>query len=191
MTPKYNRDLIENFKNSRRLVLQNTNLKMEKPETAKKKTTHIPPKSQEGYSRKDLYNLFLDKLENLEEYIDNFGTRDLVYFFKETASRNGYKYVVSNIKKDMAIMKRLRENFSNREICAMVEFLYVSNQDYLEKDRLSPNVLASGWINTIYADTSLWVDDKYTPKKLKNREITQKGEWKSKDESGTKIGLKF
>ena len=138
------------------------------------------------------YNIFLKKYSNLEETIDSLGTRDLVYYFREIAEECGYKYVISNIKKDMAIMKRLKENYSNREICGMIEFLYESEQDYLEKDRLSPNLLASQWVNTIFADMKLWVEDKYVPRSRMTKNTTKsKGEWKSKEGDKTEIGLDF
>ena len=76
-------------------------------------------------------------------------------------------------------MKRLRTNYSNREICGMIEFLYESDQDYLEKDRLSPNLLASQWVNTIYADMQLWVKDKYIPRSVqtKKKKSVKQREW--------------
>ena len=84
-------------------------------------------------------------------------------------------------------MKRLRTNYSNREICGMIEFLYESDQDYLEKDRLSPNLLASQWVNTIYADMQLWVEDKYVPKKAKKAK--KHHEWSQPvKETNSKIG---
>ena len=142
------------------------------------------------------YDSFLRKYNDLENTIDNFGTRDLVYYFREVAEEKGYKYTVSNIKKDMAIMKRLRANYNNREICGMIEFLYESDQDYLDKSRLSPNILASQWVNTIYADMQLWVEDKYVPRSVqtkKKKNIKQR-EW-DKDEAQTKnnvsIGVKL
>ena len=142
------------------------------------------------------YDSFLRRYNDLENQIDNLGTRDLVYYFREIAEEKGYKYVISNMKKDMAIMKRLRANYSNREICGMIEFLYESEQDYLDKNRLSPNILASSWVNTIYADMQLWVDDKYVPRSVqtkKKKNIKQR-EW-DKDEAQTKndvsIGVKL
>ena len=89
-------------------------------------------------------------------------------------------------------MKRLRANYSNREICGMIEFLYESEQDYLEKDRLSPNLLASSWVNTIFADMQLWVEDKYIPRSVQNKKKkTPKGEWKSSSKEKTAVGLDF
>ena len=93
-------------------------------------------------------------------------------------------------------MKRLRANYDNREICGMIEFLYESDQDYLDKSRLSINILASSWINTIYADMKLWVDDKYIPRSVqtkKKKSATQR-EW-DKDVANTNndvsIGVKL
>lgn len=116
--------------------------------------TAEPPKKQDYPSRQrkntlSYYDMFLKKYTDLENTIDDLGTRDLVYYFREIAEESGYKYVIANMKKDMAIMKRLKENYSVREICGMIEFLYTSEQDYLDKDRLSPNLLASQWVNTI------------------------------------------
>ena len=157
------------------------------------KETPKPPSKK----RKDPtspYEVFLRKYSHLEDTIDDLGTRDLVYYFREVAQENGYKYVISNIQKDMTIMKRLRANYENREICGMIEFLYESDQDYLEKDRLSPNLLASQWVNTIYADMKLWVEDKYIPKSVQKKQKTKhntKGEWTSDIEYKTEIGIDF
>ena len=132
------------------------------------------------------YEGFIMKFNDLENSIDNLGTRDLVYYFREIAENSGYKYVISNIKKDMAIMKRLRTNYTNREICAMIKFLYMSEQDYLNKDRLSINLLASQWINTIYADMQLWVNDSFVPK---NKKKHQSKEWTAPiEENNSSIG---
>ncbi len=151
----------------------------------------VPKKKTNGYSP---YDSFLRKYASLSDYIDGFGTRDLVYYFREISEENGFKYVISNIKKDMAIMKRLRDNYTNREICGMIEFLYESDQDYLQKDRLSPNVLASQWVNTIYADMKLWVEDAYVPhsvKKVSKRSKSQH-EWdNSVMNNDTKIGVRL
>lgn len=145
--------------------------------------TPPPPKKQDNHS---MYERFLKKYDNLEDYIDTFKTRDLCYYFKKVSEDAGYKYVISNIKKDMHIFKVLQESYNIREICGMIEFLFNSEQDYLEKERLSPNLLASRWINTIYADFELWVEDKYTPKSKKKH---SNKEWTAPiEESNTKIG---
>ena len=136
------------------------------------------------------YENFYRKYLNLEEYIDSFGVTDLVYYFREIAKENGYRYVITNFAKDKAVFKRVLSNYSVREVCAMIEFLFESEQDYLDKARTTPNVLYSAWVNTIYADTQLWIDDKYVPKSKKTKK--HKGEWNSDDDSSDSvIGLKL
>ena len=183
MIPKNTKSVLTEFRLSR--------CQSEKPSLP---TPTPPNRNKRGCSTP--YECFLNKYNNLEETVDKLGTRDLVYYFREISEECGYKYVISNIKKDMAIMKRLRSNYSNREICGMIEFLYESDQDYLEKDRLSPNLLASQWVNTIYADMKLWVDDKYIPRsvKTKRKNNTKTKEW-DKDVANIKddvnIGVKL
>lgn len=183
MIPKTSKSLLSEFRMSR-------GQSEEAP-----KPTPAPPTRHRNTSYEP-YDVFIRKYNDLENSIDKLGTRDLVYYFREISQECGYKYVISNIKKDMAIMKRLKANYSNREICGMIEFLYESDQDYLDKSRLSPNLLASSWVNTIYADMKLWVEDKYIPRSVKDkskRNVKQR-EW-DKNEANTdndvSIGVKL
>lgn len=181
MIPKNSKSLLSEFRMSRGQSEQ------------KPKEVPTPPKKKSGRSP---YDSFLMKYSDLENTIDKFGTRDLIYYFREISEECGFKYTISNIKKDMAIMKRLRENYSNREICGMIEFLYESDQDYLEKDRLSPNILASQWVNTIYADMKLWVEDLYVPKSVqtKKKKSIKTREWSSEvanTKNNVNIGIKL
>ena len=162
--------MIDSFRNARRST------EVSKP------TVHKESKN----SGSSMYANFKYKYEHLDECIDSFGTKDFVYYFREVSEECGYKYTISNIKKDMAIMKRLRENYSAREICGMIEFLFRSEQDYLSKDRLSPNLLASQWVNTIYADTQLWLDDEYFPNSKKKKQ--KQREWSDSKNDDVKIG---
>lgn len=165
-------DLVKLMRERRGQILEKPK---EPPRDTKKKTS----------GKKSMYDVFLEKYEDLEKYIDTFKTRDLVYYFRKVSDEAGHPYIVSNIKKDMAIFKRLQENFTPVEICGMIEFLYNSEQDYLDKSRLSPNVLASQWITTIHADYELWLNDRYIPKSSKTKK--QKKEWTS-TKTETKIG---
>ena len=167
------KELINSFRRARRVT--------EVDNTPTRTTTK--PQRNRGASP---YDSFKYKYEHLEEFIDKFGTRDFVYYFREVSKECGYKYTVSNIKKDMAIFNRLRDNYDNREICGMIEFLFRSEQDYLNKDRLSPNLLASQWVNTIYADTQLWLDDKYSPNSTKKKQ--KQREWSESKNDDVKIG---
>lgn len=131
----------------------------------------------------DRYQSFLDKYDDLERFIDGFNVQDLMYYFREKAREAGYKYHISNMKRDMGIFKKLLETYSTREIALMIEFIFFSEQDYLEKTNTQPTVLASSWVNTIYHDAMLWVDDKYVPGKSKHvpkpRPTLKKREWKN------------
>lgn len=184
MIPKNTKKILAEFRSSRGQV-EEVPPKEEPKKRQRRQSQGLSP-----------YDSFLKKYSNFEEMIDKLGTRDLVYYFREVASENGYNYMIANIKKDMAIMKRLRNNYSNREICGMVEFLYESDQDYLDKTRLSPNLLASSWINTIYADMNLWVEDKYIPRSVqaKKKNNVKQREW-DKDVAHTSddvnIGVKL
>lgn len=138
-----------------------------------------------NYKKKTEFEIFQKKYDNLDKYIDSFRPKDLVYYFKTIAEESGYRYFPS-LGKDCHIFKVLLEDFSAKEICGMIEFLYTSEQDYLNKDRLSPNVLASRWINTVYADFKLWLEDEYVPK---SKKVHQQREWTSPvDTNSTKIG---
>lgn len=174
------------------------NLKKEFLEARGMETTPAPP-VQDSHTKKygnEPYAVFLKKYENLDEHIDNFKATDLVFFFKETSRQSGYPYFVANMGKDSGIMNRLLKEFSPREICGMIEFLFLSDQNYLDKNRLGIGVLSSGWVNTIYKDMLLWVDDKYVPRKqqdtktargVKNREWSSFEDTSSDDNVGVML----
>ena len=129
--------------------------------------------------KKSDYDIFLEKYNDLENEIDNFNHRDIVHFFCETAKQSGVKYVIANWARELSIVSVLLENYSVHEICLMVEFLFFSDQDYLQKNGLGLTVLKSGWLNKIYADSQLWADDKYKPQK-RLQEATR--EWTGDEE---------
>ena len=183
MIPKNSKSILEEFRLSR-------GQSEEAPKSIPTRPTKERPVSNTPYDS------FIRKYCDLENSIDKLGTRDLVYYFRELSQESGFKYVISNMKKDMAIMKRLKTHYSNREICGMIEFLFESDQDYLDKSRLSPNILASSWVNTIYADMKLWVEDKYIPRSVqkKSKNNIKHREW-DKTEANTdndvNIGVKL
>ena len=150
----------------------------------KKKSNHVPPKNQRN--KTDDYSSFVsNKIPSMNETINEWSTKELLYYFRYHAERNGYRYIITNYPKEMHLMKSIRSNFSNIEICAMIEFLYESEQTYLRKDTLTPSVLSSSWVNSIYADTKLWANDNYKPNKKHKREWSESpveevtiGEWK-------------
>lgn len=150
----------------------------------------VPPLRRNALG--DKYQAFLDKYDDLERFIDGFTAQDLMYYFREKAKEAGYKYHISNMKRDMGIYKKLLESYSPREVALMIEFIFFSDQDYLDTSHTQPTVLASAFVNTIYADSVLWAEDKYVPGKHdKKKKLTiKKREWsntKPKEER-SKIG---
>lgn len=141
-------------------------------------------------SKSDPYTSFLDKYNHLSETIDDFKTQDLMYFFREKARESGVKYVIANMKRDMGIFKKLQENYTPREICLMIEFIFCSNQNYLDITITQPTVLSSSWCNTIYHDSILWANDEYEPteKTVTKKERIKKREWQ-REVTGEKANI--
>lgn len=173
------KDLLDSFRAMRNQVT------VEPKESTKKSKGKSPvnnkPKNQTAYER------FLIKYNDLENTIDTFKPIDLLYFFREKAGEADVRYVISNQARDCGVFKILLNRYDPDEICLMIEFLFLSEQDYLDKTRLQPTVLSSRWCNTIYQDSLLWVEDKYTNKKKytkferefnsQNNDTTQLGGW--------------
>ena len=129
---------------------------------------HRPFKTGYAESRKrnvtsDRYTAFLEKYEDIENTVDSFTTNDLMYFFREKAKEAGVKYVIANMKRDLGIFKKLQADYEPREICLMIEFIFFSEQTYLDKEITQPTVLSSTWCNTIYRDSISWANDEYDP----------------------------
>jgi hypothetical protein len=166
-------DLVKAFRESRNQSLSKVKENEKRPQQKSPFERGNNQNLQKRNTSSDKYQNFLNKYLDLENNIDSFKTQDLMYFFREKARDCGYKYVISNMKRDMGIFKRLQDNYEPNEICLMIEFLFTSEQDYLDPSTLQPTVLASSWCNKIYSDSLLWVDDKYVPKvkkKHSNRE---------------------
>lgn len=134
---------------------------------------------------------FYEKYNHLEDTVDSFTTSDLMYFFREKARESGVKYVIANMKRDMGIFKKLQANYSQREICLMIEFIFSSNQNYLDKSITQPTVLASSFCNRIYRDSLLWANDEYDPDSFSRSapKRSQNREWGDQsEEESAKIG---
>ena len=135
------------------------------------------------------YQAYLKKFEKGE--LSKFSTRDIMFFFRDTANYNGVKYIIANPKVDMRNFKlALERGYSTEDLLAMIEFLFTSGQTYLDVKTIHPGILLTNWCNKIYQDTQLWLDDNYDPnvtftKPKLNREWTDNnteiksnvGEW--------------
>lgn len=147
------------------------------------------PKPKDTGSR--YYAQYQSKLEKGE--LSKFSTRDMMYFFRDTAEQNGVKYVIANPKVAMRHFKlSIERGYTKEEILSMIEFLFTSGQTYLALDKIHTGILTTNWCNTIYSDTKLWLDDRYDPTNKyhkQNKDKFQNREWdKEKEESNISIG---
>ena len=124
------------------------------------KVNHKQSKSSRSSNtyKKSPQELFIEKYYDLENNIDSFGTSDILYFFVQKASERGVKYVIANFAKDMTCAKKLLSNYTPREVCLMIEFLFESGQTYLDMRKTTPAILLTGWCNRIVADTQDYLD---------------------------------
>lgn len=134
--------------------------------------------------KKNQAELYEDKIK--ENRIGDLNAPDLVRYFKNCADRKGIRYI-ANWGKDASIMKKLLENeLTQLDIIGMIDFLFFSKQTYLDKKDLGIGILASGWVNKVYQDSLLWLDDRYTEKDKKVKsERKRQSNW---DEEETSIG---
>ena len=178
--------MIPNYEKAMKSFSKRSKVKKE----VEKKDTHVPPKNQREKDGNSPYERFLFKYKHFEDFVDQFSSIDLVFYFREKAKENGYNYIITNLQREAKTMKVLKENFSNIEICGLIEFLYESDQDYLDKSRLSINILKSNWINTIAPDMRDWVEDRYTPKSKQSSKKSSVREWtSSKNVDDSSVGV--
>lgn len=150
-----------------------------------------PKQTSRGFDKKpkqprrttgfDHYSSYKAKLDS--GLIDKFNNRDIAYFFRDVANENGSRYVISNITKDMRCYKVCQEKgYTVEDLLSMIEFLFTSGQPYLDIKTIQPTILMSGWCNTIFNDTQLWLKDEYDPKapRFKNKNVNPgiSREWK-------------
>ena len=177
-------DLLSSFREVRRQVQGSVDMSDDSDRS------HRSPRRSSQKSS-DRSASFYEKYGHLEETVDSFTTSDLMYFFREKARENGVKYVIANMKRDMGIFKKLQVNYSQREICLMIEFIFSSNQNYLDKSITQPTVLASSFCNRIYRDSLLWANDEYDPdsSNISAPKRSQNREWgEHSEEESAKIG---
>ena len=157
-------DILAEFKSMQNLMSSSVDLskpKKKKPVTQKE----VKVESRKVLNKpNDPYVIYRTRLEN--GMFDKFTTKDMLYFFIDVAKENGVNYIVSNYAKELRQFKLCVERgYAVEDILAMIEFLFTSGQPYLDVNRLHPGILLTNWAKTIYADTKLWLDDKYEPYK--------------------------
>jgi|AntRauTorckE6833_2_1112554.scaffolds.fasta_scaffold00366_10 hypothetical protein len=101
------------------------------------------------------------------EDFDSFRDYDFLYFFQDTARKAGINYNITNYARDLKMFKKAQENYNSKEILIMIEFLFLSEQSYLDVRKTSPTIFISGWVNSIYPDSQDWINDEFMTKSEK------------------------
>jgi hypothetical protein len=120
---------------------------------------------------------------------ESFNSVDLVFYFQWIATRAGYRYSICSFPKEAGAMKTLLKDYTPQEICKMIEFVYESDQTYLDKRRLSPGILTSNWRNNIFPDSVDWLAGEYeTQPKNKQQASIRRREWGKTSARSATIG---
>ena len=149
-------------------------------------TSHNPdePKRERRQKTDENYERYLRKAESGRQ--DEFTGLDLVYFFRDASREAGYRYSISNLFMETSCMKNLLNEYTPTEICDMINFIFKSGQDYMNKATCSPHLISSNWRNTLYPDSQAWLAGEYVGKKSKH---IKKREWGEKKQApDIKIG---
>jgi hypothetical protein len=176
-------EVADSFRARQQLIKENTNNEQKKPNRGFEAVRN--QRKTKTMTNTNLYDVFQNKWKN--EMWDKFNTRDLMYYFRETANDSGIKYVIANFRIDMSAFKMcISKGHTPEEIITMIEFLFKSEQDYLDVTTITPNIFRSGWVNKIYQDSQLWLNDEY--KNEKTKKFTKR-EWTGDtEEDNSNIG---
>ena len=147
------------------------------------------PQKEKKAKKDTKLDLFIKKLDNLEDHVASFTNQDLLFYFMycyEGALNRAYRPMYS---RDLDSFNYILEYFSSEDLCLMMEFLLNSKQDYISKQSLTPTIFRSGWCEKIYEDSNLWVNDKYFNKGEKPKNSPNSSRWETdKDQQEITIG---
>ena len=167
--------LLNDFSKARQVVTVNEGVNSVRVKR-ELKTTKKPTKSTS----------YLDKIERGD--IEKLSSKDIMDFYKDTARNSGVKYIDSKPIISMSnINLAKKRDYSVEEILVMIEFLYTSEQDYLDKRKLHPGILLTGWCNKIYSDSQDWLKDEYKTD-TKKKHVTREWSEEVPEEEEAEIG---
>lgn len=131
---------------------------------------------------------FLAKLE--DELFHDFDYKDWFQYFVHKAQSHNVRYITRNYAKEYAILKSIMDEMSFVEIKDMIDFVFDSNQDMVEKRTVGIWILSKGWINSVYQNSVLWKEGKYKPKTApkRNREWQPEVAEASRKDAGISYG---
>jgi hypothetical protein len=147
-----------------------------KRHTSRKKQPEKPTVMQSQKER------FLHKLK--EEEFSAFDHKDWFQYFVHKAQGQGIRYLTRNYAKEYAIIKSIMNELPWTDLKNMIDFVFDSNQDIVDKRTVGLWILSKGWINTVFQSTQLWLDGDYKPKTAPKHNREWKAE-ASRKSSGT------
>ena len=108
----------------------------------------------------------MDKFNSSKEHgIQDYNERDWVKYFSIKRSEAGVIYL--SRMHDVAIMKKLMKTVNAADIKLMIDFIFDSNQNIVEKKTASISLLSSSWYDTMYSNAKMWNAGTYKPKVVK------------------------
>lgn len=126
-----------------------------------------------------------------DENFEEFDHRDWYQYFVHKASEHGIRYLTKNYMKDYAIIKSILNEMNWSEMKLMIDFVFDSNQDIVEKRTVGVWIMSKGWINTTYNNALLWKEGKYRPKTAPKRNREWTGEPELAEASRKSSGLSY
>ena len=139
-------------------------------------------KERKVQSTTNHYAKYVEKLN--EERIEELTSRDILFFFKDTLKDKGIQFY-SNMQQDikyMACIKQAKQTYDNYALLGIIQFIFNSEQDYLDIRKVSPTILNSTWMNTLYADACDFAEGNYVPKSQKVTESKNVKQFKKQRE---------
>lgn len=176
----------EELRTVRHQTLTHKNNKLKTP--IKKETTKTERAIKKREKARDI---LISKLDDYENEVPNFTNDDLIqYFMYLYETTNNKNYFVSWAK-DRTVMTRLKEVFDTLDVCLMMEFLFNSDQTYLDKRSIGIGVIGSGWANKIHTDSILWSEDNYDDSsRYKNKKSDEReSSWNTNDNSTSNVEI--
>lgn len=127
------------------------------------------------------------KLEN--ELFSEFDKTDWIFYFqmlyKET---NGIGYYINQQGwiKEKSIYNKLMKDYTPRDIKNLIDFIFYSNQDIMDKKQAGSYLFSKGWIQSVYQTSKLWENGMYESKAEQISGKKRQREWDNNQRASNK-----
>ena len=97
---------------------------------------------------------FSDKLA--KKQFSKFNAGDLLFYYQYKADRKHIRCIITNKIAMKSVFSKLKKEFSQEEICTMIDYLFDSGQTFIEMPKATPFILYSGYTQRIWAEAMEW-----------------------------------